>query len=47
MRAKRTSGKQAVGSLATKIGELFGLSGAEVKSVLATAAQAMNGNVSA
>ena len=46
-RENRASGQHAAGSLATKIGERFGLSGAEVTSVLAAAAQAMDGRVPA
>ena len=40
-RGTSASGKEAAASLATKIGERFGLSGAEIKSVLVAAAQAM------
>ena len=40
-RGKSASGKGAAASLATKIGERFGLSGAQIKSVLVAAAQAM------
>ena len=40
-RGTSASGKEAAASLANKIGERFGLSGAEIKSVLVAAAQAM------